>query len=74
MIDYKQLKHSDNGMPTWDALLGPLLYVANTKDLWVGRDLINETLENLNMPKELLEMVYPSKYHDNISYNQANWA
>lgn len=74
MIDYKQLKHNDNGMPTWDGFLGPLLYVANTKAKWSGRELINETLKKLKMPKDLLEMVYPSKYHDNIAYNHANWA
>lgn len=31
MIDYRTLKHSDNGMPTWVAFLGPVLQVASTK-------------------------------------------
>lgn len=74
MIDYKQLKHSNNGMPTWDAFLGPLLYIANTKDQWNGRDLIQETLKQVKLPKELLEMFYSSKYHDSIAYNRADWA
>lgn len=32
MIDYQTLKHSDNGMPTWDRFLGPVLQVASTKE------------------------------------------
>lgn len=50
MINYKELKHNDNGMPTWDAFLGLLLYVANTKNRWVGRYLINETLKEIKCP------------------------
>ncbi|MBN6048713.1 restriction endonuclease [Lactobacillus helveticus] len=74
MINYKQLKHNDNGIPTWDAFLGPLLYVANTKVQCNRRQLVNETLKEIKLPEELLEMVYPSKYHDRIAYNHANWA
>lgn len=34
MINYKALKHSDNGMTTWDVLLGPTLSMASTKKRW----------------------------------------
>lgn len=36
MIDYKTLKHSNNGMPIWDGFLGPLLQLANKKKF--GKD------------------------------------
>lgn len=28
MIKYEELKQSSNGMPTWDAFLGPILAVS----------------------------------------------
>lgn len=33
MIDYKTLKHSENGMPTGDGFLGPILQVASQKEI-----------------------------------------
>ena len=38
MINYKTLKHSDNGMPTWDGFLGPVLQVADKKEIWKGKN------------------------------------
>ena len=74
MIDYKTLKHSDNGMPTWDAFLGPILQVANTKEKWIGKDLNNAVLAEINLPKELATLRYSSKYHDLVAYNRSGWA
>ena len=74
MIDYKTLKQSENGMPTWDAFLGPMLKVANTKKQWVGRDLDNAVIKEINLPKELANLWYSSKYHDLVAYNRAGWA
>lgn len=74
MIDYKTLKHSDNGMPTWDAFLGPILQVANTKEKWIGKDLNNAVLTEINLPKELATLRYSSKYHDLVAYNRSGWA
>lgn len=74
MIDYKTLKHSDNGMPTWDAFLGPILQVANTKKKWIGKDLNNAVLAEINLPKELATLRYSSKYHDLVAYNRSGWA
>lgn len=73
-IDYKQLKHSDNGMPTWDAFLGPLLQMAKTKDVWNGRELIQATLDEIALPKALANLRYTSKYHDLVAPNRVNWA
>lgn len=74
MIDYKTLKHSDNGMPTWDAFLGPILQIANTKEKWIGKDLNNAVLAEINLPKELATLRYSSKYHDLVAYNRSGWA
>ena len=74
MIDYKTLKHSDNGMPTWDAFLGPILQVANTKEKWIGKDLNNAVLAEINLHKELETHRYSSKYHDLVAYNRSGWA
>lgn len=74
MIDYKTLKHSDNGMPTWDAFLGPLLKVANEKQAWKRQDLIQATLNEVKLPQELVDLRYPSKYHDLVAADRVNWA
>ena len=74
MIDYKTLKHSDNGMPTWDGFLGPLLKLANKKEIWKRQELIQSTLNEVNLPQELVELRYPSKYHDLVAADRINWA
>lgn len=74
MIDYKTLKHSDNGMPTWDAFLGPVLQVASSKKNWKRQELIQAVLDELSLPQELLNLRYASKYHDLVAPDRINWA
>lgn len=74
MIDYKTLKHSDNGMPTWDAFLGPILQVTSTKNLWKRQELIQSVLNEINLPEELMTLRYSSKYHDLVAADRVNWA
>ena len=74
MIDYKTLKHSDNGMPTWDAFLGPVLRVASSKKNWKRQELIQAVLDELSLPQELLNLRYASKYHDLVASDRINWA
>ena len=74
MIDYRTLKHSDNGMPTWDAFLGPVLQVASTKREWIGKELDQAVLDEVDLPEELANLRYASKYHDLIAYNRVGWA
>lgn len=74
MIDYKALKHSDNGMPTWDGFLGPVLQVASTKEKWIGKDLDNAVLAKVNLPEELATLRYSLKYHDLVAYSRVGWA
>lgn len=74
MIDYKTLKHSENGMPTWDGWCYPILLVANQKEVWKLKDLISAVLKEVPLPKELAELRYDSKYHDLVAQNRISWA
>lgn len=74
MVDYKDLKHNDNGMPTWDRFLGPTLQVASTKELWQLHDLENNVIKAVNLPDNLATLRYTSKYHDLIAENRINFA
>lgn len=55
MIDYTTLKHSSDGIPTWDALLGVVLKLANEKQKWTTKDITTATVKELNLPDELRE-------------------
>lgn len=74
MIDYKDLKHSDNGMPTWDGFLGPTLQVVATEPLWQIRDLEKAVIKAVNLPDNLATLRYTSKYHDLVAENRINFA
>lgn len=74
MIDYRTLKHSDNGMPTWDAFLGPVLQVASTKREWIRKEFTQAVLDEVNLPEELAKLRYTSKPHYLIAYNRVAWA
>ena len=74
MINYKILKHSDNGMPTWDGFLGPLLQVANQKEIWKRQELIQGVLKEVNLPEELATLRYTSRWHDLVAPDRINWA
>lgn len=74
MIDYKILKHSDNGMPTWDGFLGPLLQVAKQKEIWKRQELIQGVLEEVKLPEELATLRYTSRWHDLVAPDRINWA
>ena len=73
-MNYKDLKHSENGMPTWDGFLGPILQVASTKKLWKKQDLKDTTIKEVKLPEKLATLRYPSKYHDLIADNRVGWA
>ena len=74
MEDYTTLKHSDNGMPTWDGFLGPTLQVASTKELWKLHDLENNVIKAVNLPDNLVNLRYDSRYHDLVAENRVNFA
>lgn len=74
MQDYTTLKHSDNGMPTWEGFFGPTLQVAMTKDIWQLHDLEQTVIKAVNLPDNLANLRYTSKYHDLVAENRVNFA
>lgn len=49
-MKYTELKHSDNGMPTWDAYLGVILQIAAQKERWTSAEIRKEE----QIPDQLL--------------------
>lgn len=74
MLNYKNLKHSENEMPTWDGFLGPTLQVASMKEHWQIRELEHAVIKAINLPENLVNLRYASKYHDLIAQNRVNFA
>lgn len=74
MQNYKDLKHSDNGMPTWEGFIGPTLQIASTKELWQLHDLEQAVIKAVNLPENLATLRYTSKYHDLVAENRVNFA
>lgn len=66
-MNYTELKHSDNGMPTREGFMYPLLEVANQNATWKKHDLVNEVIKQIDLPQELAELRYNSKYHDLVA-------
>lgn len=66
-MDYTELKHSDNGMPTREGFMYPLLEVASQKTEWQRSELEAEVIKQIKLPKELAELQYTSQYHDLVS-------
>lgn len=74
MIDYLTLKHSDDGMPTWDAYLGPVLQTVGSKNLWRRRELVTAVIEYVNLPNNLKERRYTSNGGGLIAENRVSFA
>lgn len=74
MIEYTNLKHDSRGIATWDAFLGVVLQVAQSKEVWKSNELIASTVKAVNIPDNILKLRYSSKYHDRIIYNRIGWA
>ncbi|TSO25415.1 restriction endonuclease [Lactobacillus sp. LL6] len=74
MIKYEELKQSSNGMPTWDAFLGPILSISLKKNIWSRKELVQAVVDNSDIPEELRNLRYTSKYHDLILNNRIDWA
>lgn len=66
-MNYTELKHSDNGMPTREGFMYPLLEVANQNATWKKHDLVNEVIKQIDLPQELAKLRYNSKYHDLVA-------
>lgn len=66
-MNYTELRHSDNGMPTREGFMYPLLEVASQNTTWKKHDLVDEVIKQIELPQELAEMRYNSKYHDLVA-------
>lgn len=74
MMDYKTLKHSENGMPDWNGFLGPILQVAREKEIWKRLELIQDVLKEAKLPEQLTSLRYTSKWYDSVTPYRINWA
>lgn len=74
MIDYTTLKHSSNGMPTWDAYLGILLNEASKKGVFTAAELKQAAVNQVNLPLSLKNLEYSSNSGENVAISRAGWA
>lgn len=74
MIDYTTLKHSSDGMLTWDAYLGIILKVAMEKPRWTADAIKTAAVDEINLPDKLKNKEYDSKFPGNIAKNRAGFA
>lgn len=74
MIDYTQLKHSPNGMPTWDAFLGTVLQTASTKSIWKLQELAKAVIKAVDLSDDLANLRYSSKHHHLVAINRIGFA
>lgn len=75
MIDYTTLKHSSNGMPTWDAYLGIVLNEASKKGVFTAAELKQAAVNQVNLPPSLKNLEYSSNNGEkNVAINRAGWA
>lgn len=75
MIDYTTLKHSSDGMPTWDAYLGIILNEASKKGVFTAAELKQAAVNQVNLPPSLKNLEYSSNSGEkNVAINRAGWA
>jgi len=72
-MDYRDLKLSKNGLPTWDALIPGLIKFMNEKEKVSTKTIRTDFSESLNLPKELRFKIY-DKSPDVIIENKIMWA
>lgn len=71
-IDYKTLKTSKSGLPTWDGLAFPTLLVLGDSKLLTSKELRKKVVDILMIPDELKNMKYPSD-GSNMLENRVSW-
>jgi len=57
MLKYKDLKKSENGLPTWDSMIPVVLRFALQKPTWKGRELKKAAADSLDMPNDLRNVI-----------------
>ena len=71
-IDYTKLAHSDNGIPTTDAVLGIVLKLTDKKKTINRASLIKSTIQSLALPKDLLSITLSDGKA--VIYSRVDWA
>ena len=73
MMRYKELKKSQNGIPTWDALIPIVMYISLQKESWTSKGLKVAIANASRVPEELRNLNYESG-NGNIIEDRAGWA
>lgn len=73
-IDYRQLKISKNGLPTWDGLVAPAIEIGLQKEEWRVRNLKATIVDVLNLPDNLSSLTYEKDPDTRIIVNRISWA
>lgn len=75
MPEYKDLKHSENGMPTWNTFIPIVLSVAMDNKIWSGSALKRASVEIIkNLPNDLKTIKYKDTEYETILENRAGFA
>ena len=73
MLKYENLKKSQNGMPTWDALIPIVMCIALQEDTWSSKSLRLAVADAISLPENLRSMMYESG-NGNVIEDRASWA
>jgi restriction system protein len=73
MFKYENLKKSQNGIPTWDALIPIVMYTSLQKERWTLKGLRVAVADAGLLPEDLRNLNYESG-NGNIIEDRAGWA
>jgi restriction system protein len=73
MFNYENLKKSQNGIPTWDALIPIVIHISLQKESWSSKSLRVAVANASQLPADLRSMMYESG-NGNIIEDRASWA
>jgi len=74
MLKYKDLKKSENGLPTWDSMIPAVLRFALQKPTWKGRELKKAVADSLDMPNDLRNVIVEKTNNMPSIEWRAGWA
>ena len=73
MIKYENLKKSENGIPTWDALIPIVMYKSLQKESWTSKGL-RVAVANASLLTDKLRNLNYESGNGNIIEDRASWA
>ena len=74
-IDWKKLKLSSSGLPTWDSFLPYILEVLNNGEETTRAVIVNRVLDYLNIPEDLRKQEYANNdSSQSVLYNRIGFA